>query len=58
MNDRQWFWPQSYNSGSVSWFNIIRRLLFWPLLVLGRCICFVAVVGGHGLIEAKKEFWK
>ena len=59
MSDRKWYhWPQGYKDGFVPWYVILRRLLFWPLLILGRSICFVAAAGGHGLVEAREEFWK
>lgn len=57
-DDLKWYlWPQGYREGFVPWFVILRRLLFWPLLLTGKCLVFVAVVGGHGLYEAIEE-WK
>lgn len=55
MSDRKWYlWPQGYIKDFVPWFIIIRRLIFWPLLLVGMCVTFIAVWGGHGLDEAKQ----
>jgi hypothetical protein len=59
MSDRKCYrWPQGYKPGFVPWYVALRRLVFWPLLFAGRCICFVAALGGHGLDEAKEEWLK
>lgn len=57
--DRKWYlWPQGFHRDFVPWFVILRRLLFWPLLLAGKCLTFVAVVGGFGLAEAIEEWRK
>jgi len=58
-DSRKWYlWPQGYREGFVPWFVILRRMLFWPLLFIGKCLVFVAVVGGFGLDEAIYEWRK
>jgi hypothetical protein len=53
-----WYrWPENPRSGIVPWFVIVRRAIFWPLLLVGRCLSFVAVLGGFGLYDALME-WK
>ena len=55
---RKWFrWPQGYIDDYVPWFVAIRRVVFWPLLLVGMVTVFVAVLGGFGLDEAKRN-WK
>ena len=45
-----WYrWPENRKTGHVPWFVILRRLVFWPLLLLGMSITFLAAWGGHGL---------
>lgn len=54
MTERKWYlWPMGYIDNFVPWFIILRRLIFWPFLLLGMCITFLAVLGGYGLEEAK-----
>lgn len=58
MAERKWYlWPKGYIKGFVPWFTILRRLIFWPFLLAGMCLTFVAVLGGFGLDEAK-ETWR
>ena len=56
-NERKWYlWPQGYYEFYVPWFVILRRLIFFPLLLTGKCLTFVAVLGGFGLYEALEEW--
>ena len=57
--DRHWYlWPQGYyNKNFVPWFVILRRLMFFPLLLTGKSLTFLAIVGGFGAKEALVE-WK
>lgn len=52
-----WKWPSKPENFLVPWYVIIRRLVFWPFLLFGRCLCFVAILGGFGLEDAIDE-WK
>ena len=55
--NRKWYkWPQGYIDNIVPWYVALRRLIFWPLLVTGMCITFVAVLGGFGIYEAKRTW--
>lgn len=57
MSDKKWYrWPEGYLENYVPWFVILRRLLFWPLLLLGKSITFVGVTGGFGLKEAIRNW--
>jgi len=58
-NSKVWYrWPENFYEGKgyVPWFTILRRLVFFPLLVIGTSLAFLAVLLGHGLSEAKR-FW-
>jgi len=51
-----WYrWPESREKGRVAWFVILRRLIFWPALLLGKCITFLAILGAFGWREAKRD---
>lgn len=50
-------WPENKKTGLVPWFVILRRLIFWPILFIGMCICYVAILGGFGL-QSANNFWK
>lgn len=52
-----WRWPENRMTGVVPWWVILRRLIFWPLLMAGMCVVFFAVLGGFGLREAQST-WK
>ena len=55
---RKWYrWPENKETGVVPWFVILRRLIFWPLLVAGMSVAFVAVAGAFGISEARR-FWR
>jgi hypothetical protein len=52
-----WRWPESNSNNYLPWFVIMRRLAFSPLLLLGFCLAYVAILGGFGLSDAKR-FWR
>lgn len=53
-----WYrWPEDRMRGMLPWWTILRRLVFYPFLLVGVCLAFVAIVGGFGLDDAK-SFWK
>jgi len=49
-------WPEDKRRGLVPWFVVLRRLVFWPLLLAGKVICFLAILGGFGLADAKQTW--
>jgi hypothetical protein len=54
---RKWYlWPQGYVDGFVPWFVALRRVVFWPILLTGMAVIFVAILGGFGLSEAKRNW--
>ncbi len=56
---RKWYrWPEGYRQNFVPWFVVLRRLLFWPLLLAGKSMIFVAVAGGYVLRAALWEWRK
>lgn len=56
-NESPWYrWPENRRIGRPAWFVILRRLLFLPPLLVGKCIVFVAVLGGYGWHEAEKSW--
>jgi hypothetical protein len=53
-----WYrWPENKETGLVPWFVAVRRLIFWPLLLVGMCIVWLAVAGGFSPTEAKR-IWR
>lgn len=56
-NERKWYlWPRGYIEGFVPWFVILRRLTFYPALLLGMSVTFLAVLGGFSLSDAKRTW--
>jgi hypothetical protein len=58
--DKFWYrWPENYFDDKyyIPWFVITRRLIFWPLLLLGMSLTFVAITLAFNLKEAKR-FWR
>jgi len=58
INKSPWYrWPENPKTGRLPWFTILYRIIFFPLLLIGMSICFVAIFFMLGLHEAK-DFWR
>lgn len=51
-----WRWPSNPSNSLLPWYLILRRMAFWPLVLIGRSLSFAAVLGGFGYDEAVREW--
>ncbi len=51
-----WKWPHTPENSFSPWYQILRRLAFMPLLLVGTGIRFVGVLGAYGLEEAVDDW--
>ena len=47
-------WPSTSSNALVPWYKIVRRLTFWPLLLVGLTISYIAIALMFGLSGAEK----
>jgi len=54
--DRKWYkWPQGYleNKSFVPLYQMVRRLITYPTLLLGFSICYLSILLGYGFRDAE-----
>jgi hypothetical protein len=61
-SNRKWYnWPNGYYETSwVPWYNILRTLIFLPLVALTFGMLYLSVVLMNGISDAedvRKNFW-
>lgn len=49
-------WPENKRTGTVPWFVIVRRLVFWPIMTVGLFVAFIGIFCAFGSKEGIR-FW-